>query len=51
MEADSDLPMRSCNCSFGWLTTCSNEVEYVQLLHSDDRNVVFFVLAFECFPS
>ena len=47
MEADFDLPTRSCYCSFEWLTTYSKLIEYVQLLHSDDRNVAFSVLAFK----
>ena len=51
MEADSDRSMRSCYCSFEWLAICSNLDEYVQLCHNDDRNVAFFVLAFESFPS
>ena len=41
METNSDLLTRSCYCSFEWLTTCCNLVEYVQLLHSDDRNATF----------
>ena len=51
MKTDFGLPMRSCYCSFEWLTTCSNLVEYVQLLHSDDRNAAFSALAFKSFPS
>ena len=38
MEIDSGFLMRSYCCSVEWLTTCSNYVEYVQLLHSDDRD-------------
>ena len=47
MEADFDLLTRSCYCFFKWLTTCSNLVKYVQLLHSDDINAAFSVLVFE----
>ena len=38
MEIDSGFPMRSCCCSVEWLTTYSNQVEYDQLLHSDDKD-------------
>ena len=43
METNSDFLMRTYYCSVKWLTTYSNLVEYVQLLHSDDRDVVFSV--------
>ena len=39
METDFGFPMRSYCCSVEWLTTYSNLVEYLQLLHSDDRDV------------
>ena len=51
MEVDSGFPTRSCCCFVEWLATYSNLVEYVQLRHSDDKNVVFSVLAFKSFPS
>ena len=51
MEADFGLSMQSCCCSFEWLTTSSNYIEYVQLRHSNDRNVAFSILTFESFPS
>ena len=51
METDSGFPMRSYYCPVEWLTTYSNQVEYVQLLYSDDKNVAFSVWAFEYFPS
>ena len=38
MEIDFGFPMRSYCCFVEWLTTCSNLAEYVQLLHSDDRD-------------
>ena len=38
METDSGFPMRSYCYSVEWLDNCSNKVEYVQLLHSDDRD-------------
>ena len=40
METDSS-PNGSCYCSFEWLITYSNYVEYVQLSHNDDRNSTF----------
>ena len=33
METDFGFPIRSCCYSIKWLTTYSNQVEYVQLLH------------------
>ena len=51
METDFGFPMRSYYCSVEWLTTYSNQVEYVQLLHSDDRDATSSVQAFEYFPS
>ena len=51
MEIDFGFPMRSCCYSVEWLITYSNQVEQVQLLHSDDRDVTFSVQAFKCFPS
>ena len=51
MKIDSSLPTRSCYCSFEWLTTYSNLIEFVQLCHSDDRNAAFSVLDFESYPS
>ena len=51
METDSGFPTRSCCYSIKWLTTYSNQVEYVQLCHGDDKNVAFSVLTFEYFPS
>ena len=39
MKIDSGFPMRSYCCSVEWLTTYSNLVKYVQLLHSDDKDV------------
>ena len=38
METDSCFPIRSYCCSVECLITYSNLVEYVQLLHSDDRD-------------
>ena len=51
MKTDSGFPMRSYCCSVEWLTTYSNLVKYVQLLHNDDRDATSFVWAFEYFPS
>ena len=47
METDSSFPMRSYRCSVEWLTTYSNQVEYEQLLHSDDRDAASSIQAFE----
>ena len=38
METDSGFPMRSYYYSIEWLTTYSNQVEYDQLLYSDDKD-------------
>ena len=43
METDSSFPMRSYCYSVEWLTTYSNLEEYVQLLHSDERDAASFV--------
>ena len=51
MEIDFGLTTRSCYCSFEWLNTCSNYVEYVQLRRSDDKNATFYTQAFKSFPS
>ena len=45
MEVDSGFLTRSCCCSVEWLTTYSNLVEYVQLLHNDDRNAVLLSIS------
>ena len=47
METDSGFLMRSQYCFVKWLTTCSNQVKYVQLLHSDDKNAASFAQAFK----
>ena len=39
METNSSFPIRSYYCSVEWLTTYINQVEYVQLLHNDDKDV------------
>ena len=43
MEIDFGFQMRSYCCFVKWLTTYSNLVEYVQLLHSDDKDVAFSI--------
>ena len=47
METDFGFPMKSCRCSVKWLITYSNQVEYDQLLHSDDKDATSSVQAFE----
>ena len=51
MKTDFGFRMRSYCCSVEWLTTYSNQVENVQLLHNDDKDAASSVQAFESFPS
>ena len=43
METVSSFLMRSYYYSVEWLTTYSNLVKYVQLLHSDSKDAASFV--------
>ena len=47
METNSSILTQSCCCSFEWLTTCSNQVEFVQLPRCDEKNSAFSAQAFE----
>ena len=51
MKTDSGFQMRSYYCFVEWITTCSNQVEYVLKLYSDDKDAVSSIQTFDYFPS
>ena len=50
METDFGFLMRSYCCSVEWLTTYSNLVKYIQLLHNDGKDTASSVYTFEYCP-